>query len=247
MLVPVLFALTLFASTGGHGDSYVLRDGDVTYMLGQGMSAESLKNLKDQYGRIFLWSRRNGATYVLRDSESIDRARAAVRSEQRMAEVVDVAIRKGKSRIRDAYVLAMGDTRITFSSGTDFDDIGAARKRYHGDFLWVRRHGERWLIESEDWVDRAVAFFAAQLALAPEQKEVGALEAELDREEEQLDDKTDAASRARLDEIHRKQEEVGKREEALDRREEELERVAETKLWLLVDDAIRQGVARRLR
>jgi hypothetical protein len=247
MLVPVLFALTLLASTGGHRDSYVLRDGDVTYMLGEGMSAQTLKSLKDRYGQIFLWSRRNGATYILRDPESIDRARAAVRSEQRMAEVVDATIRKGKSGIRDAYILAMGDTRITFSSGTDLEDIRAARKRYRGDFLWVRRHGERWMIDNEDWVDRAVAFFAAERSLAPEQEEVHRLQADLDQEEEQLDDKSDAASRARLEEIHRRQEEAGKREAELDRREEELERVAEAKLWLLVDDAIRQGVARRLR
>jgi hypothetical protein len=73
------------------------------------------------------------------------------------------------------------------------------------------------------------------------------LQADLDQEEERLDDKSDAASRARLEEIHRKQEEAGRREAELDRREEELERVAEAKLWLLVDDAIRQGVARRLR
>jgi hypothetical protein len=147
----------------------------------------------------------------------------------------------------DGYILALSESRVTFSSGTDLADIRAARNRYRGDFLWVRRHGEQWLIADQDWVDRAVAFFAAQQTLGPQQAEVARQEAELDREEERMEDRRDDASRARLDEIHAKQAEVGAREAELDRREEELEREAVSKLWKLVDDAVRQGLAKRVR
>jgi hypothetical protein len=45
--------------------------------------------------------------------------------------------------------------------------------------------------------------------------------------------------------LERKQREVEAREKVLDDREEELERVAEYDLWRMVDEAIRNGVAKR--
>ena len=49
-LFAVLFAMPLLslASDTGRKDSYVLRDGDVTYMLGEGMSAGALKKLQER-------------------------------------------------------------------------------------------------------------------------------------------------------------------------------------------------------
>ena len=107
-LFAVLFAIPLasLASDTGRKDSYVLRDGDVTYMLGEGMSAAALKRLQGRYGRVFLWSRREGRTYLFRDETTLDAARAVVgrnvsaraEQEKRMAAVVDTAIRSGAGR-----------------------------------------------------------------------------------------------------------------------------------------------------
>lgn len=252
VFIVALAVLPASASDKGRNDSYVLRDGEVTYMLGEGMSASALKRIQERFGREFLWARRNGQTFVSHDDDLLDQARSAVqlnitRSEQerRLATVTDAAMRRNRVR-HDSYVLAGDESNVTISGGT-VEDIVGVRNRYHGKFLWVRREGRTWLIEDPDWVDRATAFFAGERALAPEQAAVSREETELDREEERLEDRRDDASRARLEQVRRRQAEVSRREAELDRREEELEREAEGKLWLLIDDAIRRGVARPLR
>ena len=260
-LFAVLFAIPLvsLASDTGRKDSYVLRDGDVTYMLGEGMSAAAIKKLQGRYGRVFLWTRRRGRTYLFLDETTLDSARAVVarnasaraEQEKRMAAGVDTAIRSGAGRLvarGDAYVFRDGDTQVSFSSGTSFDTIHEIREKFDGDYLWIRREGEDYLICEAILLDRVRALFAPQRSLGPQQEAVGREEAALDREEEALDDESnDDATRARLAAIHSKQELVSRREAELDRREEELERQAEAALWPLIDDAIRQGVAKRLR
>ena len=259
-LLAVLFAMPLvsLASDTGRKDSYVLRDGGVTYMLGQGMSAGALKKLQERYGPVFLWARREGRTYLFRDETTLDAGRAVVsrnasagaEQEKRMAAVVDTAIRSGAGRSvarGDAYVFCDGDTQVTFSSGTSLDKIREAHEKFEGDYLWIHREGQSYLIRDALLLDRVRALFAPQRSLGPQQAAVGREEAALDREEEALDDESnDAATRARLDAIHSKQKEVSHREADLDRREEELERQAEAALWPLVDNAIRQGIAKRL-
>jgi hypothetical protein len=231
-------ACVALASDTGRRDSYVFRDGDVTWMLGEGMSARALKDLQARFGREFLWARRSGQIFVSHDDRVLDQARLAVqrnlpRSEQerRLAAIADAGVG------RRSYVLAIDDPRVTISSGTTLETVKSIRSRYAGRFLWVRFKGESWLIQDPDWVDRASAFFAGQLSLAPQQAAVSREEAALDQEEERLEDRT------RLEEVHRRQAEVSRREAELDRREEELEYEAESKLWALVDDAIRRGVA----
>ncbi len=103
--VFILMAATAFASDSGRNDSYVFRDGDVTYMLGEGMPAGALKQIQTRFGREFLWARRSGQTYVSNDETVLDLARAAVqrkgsRSEQerRLAAITDGAIRRAIAR-----------------------------------------------------------------------------------------------------------------------------------------------------
>jgi hypothetical protein len=248
VLTTILIAGVALASDTGRHDSYVFRDGDVTWMLGEGMSASALKEIQGRFGREFLWARRSGQIFVSHDDHILDQARLAVqrnlsRSEQerRLALIADAALH------RRSYVLAIDDTRITISSGTSIESLKGIRSRYPGRFLWVRLDGKSWLIQDPDWIDRATAFFAGELSLGPQQAAISREEAALDEEEERLDDRRDDASRARLEEVHRRQAEVSRREAELDQREEELEREAEAKLWKLIDDAIRQGVAQPAR
>jgi hypothetical protein len=157
--------------------------------------------------------------------------------------IAGVALASDRGARRRSYVLAIDDSHVTISAGTSTEGLKGIRGRYPGRFLWVRLEGKSWLIQDPDWLDRASAFFAGQLSLAPQQEAVSREEAELDEEEERLEDRRDDASRARLEEVHRRQAEVSRREAELDQREEELEREAESKLWVLVDEAIRQGAA----
>jgi ATP-dependent Clp protease ATP-binding subunit ClpA len=147
---------------------------------------------------------------------------------------------------KESYVLGVDHNRVTISGGMTIEKVVKLRNQYSGRFLWVRRGDATWIIQDPQWLDRAAAFFADQLGLGPEQEAISREEAELDRQEEELEDLEDEASQARLEEIHRKQEDLSRREEELDEREEELEREAESKLSALVDDAIKQGVARSL-
>jgi hypothetical protein len=166
---------------------------------------------------------------------------------------------------RDAYILSGPESRITFSTGADIPQLRAVTARFGGDFLWVRRHGNAYVIRDGGLVQRARSFFVPVSALAPAQKAVEREEAKLDREEERLDaiadrvkdseDRTRYAkddgraesrlreTEAKLADVRAKQRDVGRRERELDQREEALEREAERKLWQLVDDAIRRGAA----
>src|SRR2546430_14144148 len=124
-LVSYLFALSLVAAP----DSYVFRDGDVTWMLGKGMSSDALKQIQSQFGREFLWARRNGQTFVSHDEEIIDQARFVVRrketrdeQEARLAAITDAAMRR-RAGHHQSYVVAAGGSRLTSSGGTELEDV----------------------------------------------------------------------------------------------------------------------------
>ena len=77
-------------------------------MFGKGMPAAALEKMQSQYGREFLWARRAGHTYVIRDRDTLEQARAAIaprltrsEQEQRLARVVDSAIQRGKAQVVD--------------------------------------------------------------------------------------------------------------------------------------------------
>ena len=234
MGVFILMAATAFAHDSGRKDSYVLRDGDVTWMLGEGMSSDSLKKMQSTLGREFLWARRNGQTFVSRDAQ-----------EARFAEITDAAMRHAARR-RGSYVLTSTINRALISGGMTIANVVNLRNKYNKQFLWVRNADGTWLIEDPDWIDRATAFFADEIALGPEHKAVAEEARKLDHEEERLDKLRDAGKDVSMEELNRRQEEVGRREKELDERQEALETIAEGKLWALIDDAIRRGVARRL-
>jgi hypothetical protein len=105
LLSLIVVSFVVYAA-GPTADSYVLRDGDITYMLGKGMPPAALKSIQHRYGEHFLWARRNGHEYVATDGRTMRNAldmmqrnvaRGPVTS-QRMAGVVDVAVRSGAAR-----------------------------------------------------------------------------------------------------------------------------------------------------
>ena len=250
--VFVLVAATAFASDTGTKDSYVFRDGGITWMIGQGMSSEALQRIQSQYGDAFLWARRNSQIFVTHERIVLDEARIVVAHrntgedrEARFAEITDAAMRRGSRR--RSYVLTTEINRAMISGGMSIENVVYLRNKYHGQFLWVRTKDGTWLIDDVDYLDRATAFFAEERALGPEQRAVSEEESQLDREEERLEDRHDSASEKRLEEIRRRQREISRREQELDQREEAIENVAEDKLWALIDDAIRRGVTRPVR
>jgi len=148
---------------------------------------------------------------------------------------------------RDSYVLHFGAGNSTTISGS-LEDFTAVKGTLSGDYLWVRRDGRRYVITDRAMLAEAWDYFAPERALRPQQQAIERETRKLERESDALEDTDDrkltASERSRLDELHALERDLARREQALDEREEELDRIAERKLWSLVDRAIRDGAAR---
>jgi hypothetical protein len=105
LLLLIVVSLAVYAAQPVP-DSYVLRDGDITYMLGKGMPPAALKTIQHRYGEHFLWARRNGHEYVASDGRTMRNALDVMQrnvargpvTNQRMAGVIDAAVKSGSAR-----------------------------------------------------------------------------------------------------------------------------------------------------
>ena len=106
VLVSLLLSFSPALAGGSPPDSYVLRDADITYMLGKGMPASELKVLQSRHGQHFLWARRSGSSYVIHDPSVLNQALTVLQRnvpfgperDARMAQVVDRAIKDGTAK-----------------------------------------------------------------------------------------------------------------------------------------------------
>jgi beta-lactamase regulating signal transducer with metallopeptidase domain len=162
---------------------------------------------------------------------------------QRAAEKAQKAWRRG-----DAYILRAGHSDVSRSS-TTVEELVRVRKRLdeEGPYLWFRTGSREYLIRDEEVLRQADLLWADIDALKPEQRAVSDEERELDHRIDAIEDRNVTASAGELEQLRERDRVVSRRERELDQREEALEKVAEAKLRDLVDDAIRSGVARRLR
>ena len=174
------------------------------------------------------------------------------------------------SRREDAYILSRGDH--TMMNGGTLEDVRAARRRFSGEFLWVRRSGREYVVRDARLMAEAAALFAPLKSLDPDRAalerrhaQFEAEESRLDREEKRLDrdldqiqdDETPAPGSESRNSLERRRRELEARrrsleeqerdldsaESSLDRREDELEKKAEAQLWRLIDRALEAGLA----
>ena len=152
---------------------------------------------------------------------------------------------------RDSYVLHFGGNRNTMTISGSIEDFNAIRGKLDGDYLWVRRGAKAYVITDRATLAEVWDYFAPQRAIEPKQREIEVQTRKLEKESDALEDTDDreltSAERSRLDDLHAQEKELSRREQALDDREEELDRIAEKKLWQLVDRQIREGGARAVR
>jgi DNA repair exonuclease SbcCD ATPase subunit len=156
-----------------------------------------------------------------------------------------------------------GQTRI-HAGDMDLHSALALKDRWSGDFLWTRQGNREYLITDPAVLHEASALFARADALEPEYRAVRArlrpleqreeqLELEKDRLEDQEDDLTLAEERRRdeltgqLRAIAEQIERFEREEERLDLRQDALEAEAERALAPLINRAMRNGLARRVR
>ncbi len=153
----------------------------------------------------------------------------------------------------DSYVLHFGGNRNHVTMSGSLDDFNVISSRLDGDYLWVRRGATSYVITDAARLAEVWNYFAPQRLLQPEQREIEGQTAKIDKESDALEDAQDddrvltSAQKSRIQELHAKERELSRRERALDEREEELDRIAEKKMWQLVDRAIREGTARAIR
>lgn len=156
-----------------------------------------------------------------------------------------------------------GRTRI-HAGDMDLHSALALKARWNGDFLWTRQGKVEYLITDPALLREASALFARADALSPEYRALHAklrpleqseeeLEREKDRIEDQEDDVTRAEERRRddlaeqLSVIGEQIERLEREEERLDARQDALEAEAERALGPVINRAIRNGIARRVR
>jgi hypothetical protein len=150
----------------------------------------------------------------------------------------------------DSYVLHFERNGSTTISGS-LEDFNAIRRTLSGDYLWIRHNNRAYVITDRARLDEAWDYFSPERELRPQQRALEEETRKLERESDRLEDMDDRAltraEQARLDELHARERELSRREKALDDREEELDRIAEAKLWQLVEQAIKDGTARAVR
>jgi hypothetical protein len=153
----------------------------------------------------------------------------------------------------DSYVLHFGGNRNHVTMSGSLEDFNIISSRLDGDYLWVRRGAKSYVITDRARLAEVWDYFSPQRLLQPEQREIEEQTAKFEKESDALEDAQDddrvltSAERSRLEDLHAKERDLSRRERALDEREEELDRIAEKKLWQLVDRAIREGTARAIR
>lgn len=170
---------------------------------------------------------------------------------------------------RNGYVLFRAGSESSVMAGT-LEEWRRAKKLRTGReaMLYARRGATVYTVRDAATLQRAEAIFAPQRALGDRQAVLGARQETLgDRQEklgseqERIGHRLDGASNSAADALNRRQaalgveqsalgrqqETLGAEQEKLGREEERLAREADVALAALIDDAIRRGVATRIK
>ncbi|HEY2797538.1 MAG TPA: hypothetical protein VGK26_06580 [Thermoanaerobaculia bacterium] len=204
--------------TGGDGsrrDAYVLVLGKNMYSTN--LNFDSFDRMRDRHSGDFLWFRRNGAGYLVEDPATLREAQelfAPLRALE--PEQKDLSRRQEELSEKEEALDRQQD-----ALDSEIDRLTEETGESRG-----------------DWDDEFSVSEEAETAPPTDEEQ-----AEIDREVENLRNRKDAL-RPRQDEVEAKSRELDAEERALDAREDRLERAAETRLWKLLDDAVRSGAAK---
>ena len=214
LLTPA--ALSGFPSgQGSQRDAYVLALGKDTFSTNLNM--DSFARMRESRSGDFLWFRRNGASYLIEDP-------ATLREAQELFAPLRALEPEQKDLSRRQEALSEKEEALD----REQDALDSQIDRL------TEETGE----SGGDWDDEFAV--SDEMEPAPPTDED---RAEIDRQLEELRSQQDAL-RPRQHEIEARNRELDTEERALDAREEKLERAAESKLWDLMDAAIRSGVAK---
>lgn len=175
-----------------------------------------------------------------------------------------------ESQDSDAYLLSLG--KSSWCTNISLEKMQGLRKRFTGDFLWLRRGRKSFLVRDPETLREARSLFDPLRTLEPDRaaleqlrSPLGSREQALDREQEALDREADRLSDRKKDRVAGAREDLGRRrrsleermralekeqeqvealENALEEKRETLENYAEGELWRLIDASIARGLAK---
>ena len=196
-------------------DAYLLTTGQDS--LSTNFDFDSYERMRAKHAGDFLWVRRGGVGYLIEDPATLREAQALFAPLRALEPE-----QKDLSRRQEA----LSEKEEALDREQDALDSEIDRL--------TEETGEG----GGDWDDEFSV--SDEMEAAPSTDED---RAEIDREVEQIRSQQDAL-RPRQREIETKNHELDREERALDAREERLERAAESRLWELIDAAIRSGLAK---
>lgn len=212
---PSLAAQPRHAGGDSKLDAYVLTIGNDS--LSTNFDFDSYERMRAKHAGDFLWARRGGVGYLIEDP-------ATLREAQELFAPLRALEPEQKDLSRRQEALSEREEALD----REQDALDSE----------VDRLTEETGASGGDWDDEFSV--SDEMEAAPPTDED---RAEIDRELEQIRNQQDAL-RPRQREIETQNHELDREERALDAREERLERAAESRLWELIDAAIRSGLAR---
>jgi hypothetical protein len=200
---------------GSNQDAYVLTLGKDS--LSTNLDFDSYARMRQRHSGDFLWFRRGGVGYLIEDP-------AMLREAQELFAPLRALEPEQKDLSRRQEALSEKEEALD----REQDALDSEIDRL------TEETGEG----GGDWDDEFSVSDEMQAAPPTDEER-----AEIDRELGELRNQQDAL-RPRQHELEAKNRELDSEERALDAREEKLERAAESRLWELMDAAIRSGVAK---
>jgi hypothetical protein len=174
------------------------------------------------------------------------------------------------SQDSDAYVLSLG--KSSWCTNLSLEKMQGLRKRFTGDFLWLRRGKEAFLVRDPETLRQVQTLFDPLRALEPGRAALERLRAPLERREDALDREQEALDREadrlsdrkrdraagaredldrrrralqeRMRALEKEEKQVEALENALEEKQEALEKYAEGELWRLIDAFVARGIAK---
>ena len=207
-------ALRGLPGEGSRRDAYVLVLGKDTFSTN--LNFDSFAHMRESRSGDFLWFRRNGASYLIEDP-------AILREAQELFAPLRELEPEQKDLSRRQEALSEKEEALD----REQDALDSQ----------IDRLTEETGDSGGDWDDEFSSDEVQPTPLTDEDR------AEIDRQLEELRNQQEAL-RPRQHEIESKNRELDSEERALDAREDKLERAAESRLWSLMDAAIRSGVAK---
>jgi hypothetical protein len=170
----------------------------------------------------------------------------------------------------DAYVLSLG--KSSWCTNLSLEKMQGLRKRFTGDFLWLRRAKKSFLVRDPETLRQVQTLFDPLRALEPDRAALERLRAPLERREQALDREQEALDREadrlsdrkeeravgaredlerrrralqeRLRALEKEQKQIEALENDLEEKQEALENYAEGELWRMIDTFLERGIAR---